>query len=426
MFAGWGGACSGTSSCSIKLDQEATVIAYFRRSTKMVAVGMYHTCALRPAGDVVCWGRNSNGQVGDGTTENPFKVKSVIGISNAVQIATGGYHSCALLAGGVVQCWGSNHEGALGAGNNTDTSAPVAVTGIADAVAITTGGFHTCALRANSSVACWGKNGDGQLGDKTTTDHNTPQQVTVSLDGSLGGPRPPGGVTVKSISAGGFHTCALLTNSTVVCWGLNSDAQLGVGYQGGSNEAGVVQIPVPNLGTTAFSAYSIAAALGVGQLGVAQLGGYNTCAIDPSQRLYCWGNNNDGQVGAANNPQTLPIEGITGPLVNRGGYLMVVAGAYHVCGLRADGIFCQGHHGDGELGNGTFSQSFPYDGPMVNTAGAYHIAAGGFHSCAVLSGSPEGTVACWGNNGDGQVLGYFTFSNYAAPVVPGLISGMLP
>src|SRR5262245_3997987 len=107
-----GGACTGTAvSCTITFDAEKTIIAYFRRTTKMVAAGGYHSCVLRPAGDVVCWGRNTDGQIGNGTSPATSDVTSVVRLTTAVQIATGGYHTCALLVGGRVQCWGNNKEG---------------------------------------------------------------------------------------------------------------------------------------------------------------------------------------------------------------------------------------------------------------------------------------------------------------------------
>jgi alpha-tubulin suppressor-like RCC1 family protein len=412
MFAGWGGACSGVSStCSVRFDQDKTVVAYFRRSTKMVAAGGYHTCVLRPAGDVVCWGRNSDGQIGNGTaTPKPSLVSSVVGMSNAVAVATGGYHTCALLAGGTVQCWGNNKEGALGLGTNTNASAPISVPGISDAIAITAGAFHSCALRANRSVMCWGLNADGQLGDGTTSDSSIPRQVSEASLPRLAAGRA---VSVTSISAGGFHTCAVRTNFSVVCWGLNADGQLGVGFQGpeanGTIGGPVLRARPAPVTTDVLAASSVAAAIGVGQVFGAQLGGYHTCAIGTDKDVYCWGNNNDLQ---ASRTQILASTiGMPG-----GSYLMVAAGAYHTCALRVDGVYCQGHSSDGEIGIGTFSHVV--GGPLLGTAGAFHLAAGGFHTCAVLSNTPTGTVACWGNNGDGQVDGGFAAEDkFAAPHV---------
>jgi alpha-tubulin suppressor-like RCC1 family protein len=191
----------------------------------------------------------------------------------------------------------------------------------------------------------------------------------------------------------------MLTNSNLVCWGRNTDGQLGGGMAPSQPK---VAVKVEN--GTNLTAQSIAGAIGVGQLGSALLGGYHTCAVGTDSELYCWGNNNEFQTSAYGrsfgDPSFAHLAGR-----RRGGYLMVAAGAYHTCSLRMDGIYCQGHNGDGELGNGTFLSPGTNHQPLVGTAGAYHLAVGGFHSCAVLNSTAAGRVACWGNNGDGQVTG---------------------
>ena len=391
-FVGWGGACLGTS-CPLTPSSNVTIIAYFRRNTKMVATGGYHSCVLRPTGAVLCWGRNSDGQIGNGTVTPTAFVSPVTGLTNAVQIAAGGYHTCALLVGGMVQCWGNNNEGQLGTGNKINTSAPVFVSGISDAVAITTGAFHSCARRANWLVMCWGLNADGQFGDDTTNSSSTPQLVRIDA---------------LSISAGGFHTCFMLPNSSVKCRGRNADGQLGLGAPASGNM-------VKKSDGTELIVKSIAGAIGVGQFGAALLGGYHTCAIGIDTDLYCWGNNNEKQTSSgASDSAPIPFATAQQNLAH-GAYLMVAAGAYHTCALRYDGIYCQGHYGDGELGDGTFNHRTA--GPLIGTAGAFHLAAGGFHTCAVLNTTPTGTVACWGNNGDGQVTGRPTSTNFGSPTI---------
>ena len=116
-FAGWAGACSGSSpSCSASLSGggTTTVVAYFRRTT--VSAGAFHTCALKQAGDLECWGRNSEGQLGDGTTfsANDGHVKTIANFNSFVDIASGGFHTCALAPDSSVWCWGSNAQGQAG------------------------------------------------------------------------------------------------------------------------------------------------------------------------------------------------------------------------------------------------------------------------------------------------------------------------
>jgi hypothetical protein len=124
VFAGWAGACSGSSpSCSVTLNSNLTVSAYFR--TTQVSTGAYHTCGLKMDGSVKCWGRNNEGQLGRGTTQNASNdfPTAVTNLTNAVAIAAGGFHTCALLVGGSVQCWGRNTEGEVGAATEPIRSA---------------------------------------------------------------------------------------------------------------------------------------------------------------------------------------------------------------------------------------------------------------------------------------------------------------
>ena len=192
-------------------------VASLGSSVAAVAAGGDQTCALTTAGGVLCWGGNSDGELGDGTTTQRLTPVAVSGLGSEVAAITAGSGStCALTTAGGVLYWGGNSDGELGDGTTTTRLTPVPVSGLGSGVAaIATGQFHTCALTAVGGVLCWGYNNFGQLGDGTTTDRSTP--VAVSGLGS----------DVMAIAAGGYHTCALTTASGVLCWGFDSNGQLG-------------------------------------------------------------------------------------------------------------------------------------------------------------------------------------------------------
>jgi alpha-tubulin suppressor-like RCC1 family protein len=183
-----------------------------------LATGYGHACALLPDATMRCWGENREGQLGNGTTADPGTPQAVAvnGISGATAFSTGAYHTCAVLGSGSLRCWGRNGNAQLGNGTYTSSSTPVQVNGITTAVSVSGGGGHTCAVLSDATVRCWGENDFGQLGNGTTAGSTTP----VPVSGLTG---------VVSVSAGWRHTCALLADGGVRCWGQNQFAQLGDG-----------------------------------------------------------------------------------------------------------------------------------------------------------------------------------------------------
>jgi alpha-tubulin suppressor-like RCC1 family protein len=184
-------------------------------------VGLGFACALMDTGGVKCWGQNSQGQLGDGTTADSTTPVDVAGLSSGVQaIAVGESVSCALTSAGGVQCWGTNTNGELGIGNTNTVLGPQNVVGLSTSVeAITsTSGIHVCALLSGGAVKCWGYNGSGQVDG--IGGFGLDQVVSVPTDA----PAPDG---VVQVSAGGYHTCALLDNGAVTCWGGDDYGQTG-------------------------------------------------------------------------------------------------------------------------------------------------------------------------------------------------------
>jgi alpha-tubulin suppressor-like RCC1 family protein len=185
-------------------------------------------CVVLPSGVVQCWGENDFGQLGTGSTSPSF-VQSPVTVSLAASaalpsgnlhtIAGGTLYECVVLVDGRVQCWGANNVGQLGNGTTSPSAPtpPVFVTGLSDAVAISAGFQHTCALRQSGDVVCWGDNGSADLGDPT----NSNPYVTVPVDVGLS--------NVIGLAAGDFHTCVVLAGGSVTCWGSNALGELGIG-----------------------------------------------------------------------------------------------------------------------------------------------------------------------------------------------------
>ena len=201
-----------------------------------ITVGGMHTCALLDSGGVKCWGGNEYGQLGDGTTSETYDPTptpvDVFGLSSDMQaIAAGGYHTCALLISGGVKCWGRNSSGQLGDGSSSSYKVvPFDVVGLSSGVqTISAGGSHTCAMLTSGGLKCWGANSHGQLGNGTEESTKIPVFVSCLSSG------------IQAISAGGSHTCAVLTSGEVKCWGNNEDGQLG---DGGAEENATTPVDV--------------------------------------------------------------------------------------------------------------------------------------------------------------------------------------
>jgi alpha-tubulin suppressor-like RCC1 family protein len=157
-----------------------TAVSGLSSDAAVVAAGYQHTCATTTAVGVLCWGYNGYGQLGDGTTTQRLTPTAVSGLSSAGAAVAGGYaHTCAVTAGGSGLCWGRNSYGELGDGTSTDRSTPAPVSGLGSGAAAIVGGeTHTCALTTGGGVECWGDNTLGELGDGTTTSRSTPAAVT--------------------------------------------------------------------------------------------------------------------------------------------------------------------------------------------------------------------------------------------------------
>lgn len=357
-----------------------------------MAAGRRHTCALTSAGSVKCWGFNTWGQLGDGSSTSRLTPVDVLGLASGISAITAGdMYTCALTGAGGAKCWGDNVEGQLGDGSSAVRLTAVDVIGLASGTrAITAGYRHACALTSAGGMKCWGSNAYGQLGDGSTT--STPSAVNVS------------GLTsdISAITAGFGHTCALTNGGAVTCWGSNSDNQLGDGSNNGKR---LTAVDVKGLGS------------GVSQIAA---GAMHNCALASGGAVKCWGANIYGQLGDGSTAGGLtPV--VVGGLV--GGVSTMAAGDMYTCVLTsASGVKCWGENSLGQLGDGSAVQrSTPVDVSGL-TSGVTAIAGGWATTCAVTSG---GAVKCWGNNDWGQ-LGDGTYTQSLIPVpVVGLTGGVI-
>lgn len=213
-------------------DRLLPVMAVGVTDAVQVVAGFSHSCARLTSGRVLCWGRNFESQLGDGTSGNfmRFMPTPARGIDDAVEIAAGQFHTCARRSTGAVVCWGSNNSGQVGDGSRTQQRAPVGVRSIVDAAGLAAGSSHTCARLLGGQVVCWGSNGLGQIGDGSRTDELIPTRTTNLPD-------------AREVVAGLNHTCARRTNGEVLCWGFNDQGQLG----DGTTERRLVPTPVVGL-----------------------------------------------------------------------------------------------------------------------------------------------------------------------------------
>ena len=299
-----------------------------------VTAGEAQTCAVTSAGGAMCWGRNSFGELGDGTTTSSDVPVGVSGLASGVAaVATGGGHTCALTDAGGVKCWGTNFGGQLGDGTNIDRTTPVGVVGLSSGVvAVSAGPFHTCALTEAGGVKCWGSNFYGQLGDGTTSDRNAPTDVLGLGSG------------VAAVTVGGFHTCAVTARGGVRCWGASDSGQLG---------AATSALCPGFLGTRPCSTSAVGVfGLASGAASV-DAGALHTCALMLWGSVKCWGSNIYGQLGdgtsGSDNQSATPVDvvGLSS------GIAAIAAGGLQSCALTAAGdMTCWGRNEFGQLGDG--------------------------------------------------------------------------
>ena len=327
------------------------------RVQDIVAMGGSHVCVIS-GGRVECWGSNSAGQLGDGSTVSRSS-GATVGLVGPVQVGAGGSHTCAVVNSGEVYCWGSNSFGQLGDGTDVNRLTPVRVMGITNAQSVSLGNEHSCAVLLGGAVKCWGQNSSGQLGTSANSDSKTPQLVQGYSD-------------IRVVRSGFYHTCALTNSGAVGCWGSN-----GAGQSGGNHLA--------NLGVAED---------------VATQGDF-TCALLRDTTVWCWGWNNGRQIS----PLSATVISTPTKLAWATGAINIDTGNDHLCAVFESGVVkCVGWNTVGQLGDGTTTnRTTPVT--VSNLPASKMVFAGGAgwgddFTCAVTN---QHKLYCWGSNQKRQI-----------------------
>jgi alpha-tubulin suppressor-like RCC1 family protein len=347
-----------------------------------VSAGGQHTCAVTSDGGVRCWGLNTDGQLGNGTTDNSSSPVDVTGFSNAINVSAGLFHTCALTGSGGVKCWGRNSSGQLGDETTTKRLTPVDVSGLTSGVTtVQAGSFHTCARTTTGGVKCWGSNVQGQLGN-----FNAGDTTTSPVDVCAGGMFPciSNLTNVGIIAVGGNHTC--VSANDVLCWGQNDHGQLATGDMVDYDTP--VAVPIADFD-------DIAAGI------------QHTCSIRSSGALWCAGLNAEGQLGDGTRMSSSTWQHVMN------GIHSVSPGGEHTCALddNEGAVLCWGGNAFGQVGDGSPTDRLTPIGLQALTSGVTAIDAGAHHTCAITGGE----VKCWGRNTSGQ-LGDGTTNDSNLPI----------
>lgn len=357
---------------------EAATVAPPATATARLAAGSNHTCFVRGDGSLVCWGQNASGQLGLGAISPVATTpKDVVGLGAAVvSVVAYNLHTCALLADATMWCWGEN--GSTQTGNQVPSSplaTPVKALGLGAVTAVGTGQHHSCAVLGDTTVRCWGLNTSDQLGGSEDTSSDTP----VEAAGLIG---------AVAVAASDTHTCALVDGGEVQCWGANTYGQAG--------QTSGASIAVP----TAVAGITTASQIAVGD--------DHTCALVAGGEIRCWGNNGSGRLGNGLTTSSATPVAVTGI----SGATWVTAGLAFSCAVQADKtVACWGYNNEGQLGDGTTTtRKTPVT--VAAVANATVVAAGADYACALLE---SGDIRCWGNGFFGQ-LGDGRTEDSLAPV----------
>lgn len=373
-----------------------------RETATDVSVGYRSVCAIATGPAIqrlVCWGSNSNSQLGRGDVPDTNVPTTTIMGTSATQLASGTSHHLALQADGSVVGWGSNQSLQLGIDGEMPVPTPESLahaTSIA-LVASYGGGSSSCTVTTSGTLRCFGANRSGEASGRGSMREPEvlPQVIQVpagGLDaiampvdarredagGDAGGPGGDTGWATATI--GGGHACAITTGGRLYCWGSNSTGEVGVGSNSPSEVRSVNQV---RPGTT---------------WEIVKAASSHTCAIDTTGALWCWGSNRDRQLAA---PSAVTLNNEPRQVGGATGWQSVGVGSRHTCGLRDNRVSCWGNGSLGELGDPGFDPEDLYSAVPLEIPGSYtRLSVGRGTSCAI---DLAGALFCWGRGDAGQI-----------------------
>ena len=319
--------------------------------------GSEHVCAVATDAQAYCWGRGYSGQLGNGSTADRTEPTAVLGGAGLLALGAGSSVSCGLTATGTATCWGGASNGA-------------GSTGQAPYRSISVGSSGVCGVSGSGTVACWG----------------TPR---TSITAPVRFAEVTGGL--------GSAACGLTGDGRAWCWGANTSGEVGAGDWTVASTDAARAVARPVAGGLAFRSLSA---------------GYShVCGLTASGAVWCWGNNQSGQLGTGDTVKT----NVPAPVAGGLSFAQISAGTYHTCGVTTEGTaYCWGYNYYGQLGIGTTGSARPITTPAPVSGGVRFasVSPGGSFTCGL---GLDGAAFCWGHNGSGQLGNGATSGSVATP-----------
>lgn len=291
-------------------------------------MGYDFSCGLSYAGEVKCWGMNTKGQLGDGTTALHDLPAPVAGGDYFTMLSVANGSACAITTMGVLKCWGDNFSGNLGDGTTALKTSPTIIDAGVSYNQISAGATHTCGITNTGQLKCWGTNTFGKLGTGNVTNYYTPTLIDS-------------GTTYALVSVGSQHTCGVTTGGVLKCWGGADFGTVGNGMTSGN-------VTSPTMIDSGTSYMTVAA------------GEQMTCGLTSTGTIKCWGLNSNGRLGVGTLTTAISVPTLVNMPAEASTASVISTGSGTTCAIAAGNgkLWCWGEGMEGELGvnNPTDSQ----------------------------------------------------------------------